>query len=106
MQQFVIIAYDATDDGAYERRMACREAHTKAMAEMREKGNMLCGLALLNDAGKMIGSNVIVNFPSRTELDKWLENEPYIMGKVWDNITIINAKLGDSFKDLLLVDGA
>ena len=44
--------------------------------------------------------------PSRTELDKWLENEPYIMGKVWDNITIINAKLGDSFKDLLLVDGA
>ena len=103
MQQFVIIAYDATDAGALERRMACREAHTKAMAEMRASGNMLCGLALLDDAGKMIGSNVVVNFPTREDVDKWLEKESYVTGKVWENITIINAKLGDSFKDLLVV---
>jgi uncharacterized protein YciI len=101
MQQFVILAYDATDDGALARRMACREAHTKAMAQMRAQGNMLCGLALLDDTGKMIGSNVVVNFPTRANLDAWLAQEPYIAGKVWENITIINAKLGDSFKDLI-----
>lgn len=106
MQQFVIIAYDATDDDALSRRMACREDHTKKIAEMRASGNMLCGLALLNDEGKMIGSNIVVNFPSRGDVDKYLETEPYITGKVWENITIINAKLGDSFKDLLLVGGA
>lgn len=103
MQQFVILAYDATDDGALARRMACREAHTKAMAQARADGNMVCGLALLDDAGKMIGSNVIVNFPSRAEVDAWLAVEPYVVGKVWDKITVINAKLGDSFKDLVKI---
>ncbi|MEQ1789407.1 MAG: YciI family protein [Rickettsiales bacterium] len=99
--QFVIIAYDATDADAMARRMAAREAHTKAMAQARENGNMICGAALLDDAGKMIGSNVIVNYPSRKELDEWLATEPYIVGKVWDNITIIPAKLGDTFKELI-----
>ncbi len=101
MQQFVIIAYDAKDEGAMARRMAAREAHTKAMAQARENGNMVCGAALLDDAGKMIGSNIIVNYPSRKELDEWLAAEPYVVGKVWDNITVIPAKLGDSFKDLI-----
>jgi uncharacterized protein YciI len=101
MQQFVILAYDATDDGALARRMAAREAHTQAMAAMRANGNMLCGLALLDEAGKMIGSNVVVNFSTRAELDAWLAAEPYVTGKVWDKITIINAKLGDSFKNLI-----
>ena len=102
MQQFVIIAYDAKDEGAMARRMSARTAHTEAMAEARENGNMICGAALLDEAGKMIGSNIIVNYPSRKELDAWLAAEPYVTGKVWDNITVIPAKLGDSFKDLLI----
>jgi uncharacterized protein len=100
--QFVIIAYDAKDEGAMARRMAARDAHTKAMAEARANGNMICGAALLDDNGKMIGSNIIVNYESRKELDVWLAKEPYVSGKVWDNITVIPAKLGDSFKDLLM----
>ncbi len=101
MQQFVILAYDAKDEGAMARRMAAREAHTKAMAQARTDGNMICGAALLDDTGKMIGSNIIVNYPSRKELDEWLVVEPYVAGKVWENITVIPAKLGDTFKDLI-----
>lgn len=101
MQQFVILAYDATDENALERRMAARTAHMQAMTEARAKGNMICGAALLDDAGKMIGSNIVVNFPSRAEVDAWLASEPYVAGKVWEKITIIPAKLGDTFKDLL-----
>ncbi len=101
MQQFVIIAYDAKDEGAMERRMAARAAHTQAMAESRKNGNMICGAALLDESGKMIGSNIIVNYPSRKELDEWLAVEPYVVGKVWENITVIPAKLGDTFKDLI-----
>lgn len=101
MQQFVIIAYDAKDDGAMARRAEAREAHTQAMAQARANGNIICGAALLDDSGKMIGSNVIVNYPSRKELDDWLAVEPYIVGKVWENITIIPARIGDAFKDLI-----
>ncbi|MEZ5690402.1 MAG: YciI family protein [Rickettsiales bacterium] len=101
MQQFVIMAYDATDEKAMERRLAAREEHTKAMTLARENGNMLCGAALLDDNGKMIGSNILVNFSSRAELDAWLASEPYVKGKVWDKITVTPARLGDSFKDLI-----
>lgn len=101
MQQFVIIAYDAKDEGAMARRMVAREAHMEAMAQARKNGQMICGVALLDDAGKMIGSNIVVNMPDRASVDAWLAAEPYVTGKVWDNITVIPAKLGDSFKDLL-----
>ncbi len=99
--QFVILAYDATDDGALARRMAAREAHTAAMAQARAAGNMLCGAALLDDAGKMIGSNIIVNYETRAELDAWLATEPYVVGKVWGEVKVIPAKLGDTFKDFI-----
>jgi len=101
MQQFVILAYDATDADAINRRMAAREAHTAAMAQARAEGKMLCGAALLDDSGKMIGSNIIVNYESRAELDAWLAVEPYIVGKVWGEVKVIPAKLGDTFKDLI-----
>ena len=101
MQQFVILAYDATDADAINRRMAARDAHTTAIAQARARGNILCGAALLDDSGKMIGSNVVVNFPSRAEVDSWLASDPYVVGKVWENITIIPARIGDAFKDLI-----
>jgi len=37
MKQFVLVAYDAKDEGALGRRMAAREEHLKAIAELRAK---------------------------------------------------------------------
>lgn len=36
----------------------------------------------------MIGSAVIVDFPSRAELDDWLKNDPYVTGGVWQKIEV------------------
>jgi uncharacterized protein YciI len=99
--QFVILAYDAKDEGAQARRMECRAAHTQGITKARATGNIFCGVALLDESGKMIGSNIMVNFPTRAELDSWLADEPYITGKVWEKVSVIPAKLGDSFKDLI-----
>ncbi len=101
MKQFIIIAYDATDDKALDRRMAAREAHTKAITELRAKGNALCGSAILDEDEKMIGSVVITNFPSRADFDAWLETEPYVVNKVWERVVVLNGRLGPSFTDLL-----
>lgn len=46
------------------------------------------GGALLDDAGKMIGSVIVVDYPSREELDNWLKVEPYVVGDVWQRIDI------------------
>jgi uncharacterized protein YciI len=100
-KQFIIIAYDATDEKALERRMASRAAHVEEINRLRAAGNALCGIAIQDDNDKMIGSVVITNFASRAELDKWLATEPYVVNKVWEKITILNGSIGPSFADLI-----
>ena len=101
MKQFILIAYDAKDAGAYERRMTVREEHMKLISELRAKGNALCGAAILDDQEKMIGSVIVTSFPSRAEFEAWLKVEPYATKKVWDKITVLNGKLAPAFADLI-----
>lgn len=86
--QFIITAYDYTDDQAFKRRTECREEHLASMKQKKESKEILYAGALLNEGGQMIGSVVITNFSSREELEKWLADEPYVTGQVWENITI------------------
>ncbi len=98
--QFVLICRDGTDDKALERRMAAREAHLAGCAEYKARGEHMVGAALLNDKGTMIGSMMLVDFPSRKDLDAWLEKEAYVTAGVWQDIEIIPAKVGPSFEKL------
>ncbi|MBI3630920.1 MAG: hypothetical protein HY221_01105 [Candidatus Sungbacteria bacterium] len=106
MKQFIIIAYDYKDDGAYERRMAARTAHMNGVNTLRANGNIACGIAITDDNEKMIGSVMVMNFPSREQFDTWLKTEPYVTGKVWDSVTVLNGKLPPAFEDLILKKAA
>ena len=101
MKQFILIAYDAKDAEALERRMAARTEHLRGISELRDKGNMLFGSAIMDDNEKMIGSVIAANFESRAEFDKWLDVEPYVINKVWEKITVLNGKLAPTFLDLI-----
>ena len=92
--QFIVIAHDAKDEGALERRLSVREQHLEFAAKMFENQKWLFASALLDDDGNMNGSVIACEFPSENELRKeWLEKEAYVLGKVWDDITIRKAKL-------------
>jgi uncharacterized protein YciI len=95
--QFLVTAYDGKDGGALERRLAVREEHLKATAQMKAEGKTLFAGALLDENEKMIGSALIVNFPSREELDKWLEVEPYMVNNVWKQLDIKPFKAASIF---------
>ncbi len=95
--QFLVTAYDGKDEGALERRLAVREDHLKATAQMKAEGKTLFAGALLDENEKMIGSALIVNFPSREELDKWLEVEPYMINNVWKQLDIKPFKAASIF---------
>jgi uncharacterized protein YciI len=41
----------------------------------------------------MIGSTLHLEFPDRAALDAVLKNDPYVSGKVWDNINVREARL-------------
>ncbi len=92
--QFIVIAYDGIDDKAIERRKAVREDHLENAKEMFDSGKWLYAAAILDDAGKMIGSMVMCDFVSREELkNQWLNREPYVLGKVWEKIDINRAQV-------------
>jgi len=86
--QFILTGYDGTDSGALERRMKVRESHLEKIADLKKSGNFICGGAILDDNGKMIGSMIVYEFPDRKALDEYLKEEPYIYGKVWEKIDI------------------
>lgn len=95
--QFLLVAYDGSDELALERRMRVREDHIRLGDEMVAAGSMLFGTAILDDGGQMIGSMLVLDFPSRAELDAWLEVEPYVVGDVWRRIEVQACRVGPSF---------
>lgn len=90
--QYLVIAYDYND--ALERRLEIRDKHVKNVKELMIKGNIINAGALIED-DKMIGSTLFVEFENDDKLEEWLENEPYVKGKVWnyEEIQIVPVKL-------------
>jgi uncharacterized protein len=80
MNQYLITAYNGTDENALERRMNVRPFHLEGAKKLKENGNFIIGGAMLNDEGKMIGSTMI--------LQDWIDNEPYIQQKVWEKFEV------------------
>jgi hypothetical protein len=95
--QFLIIAYDGSDDKAMERRMAAREAHLAGIVKMKEEGKAIYGVAILNEREQMIGSVLVVDYPTRADLDAWLKTEPYVAGDVWRKIEVLPARVPPMF---------
>ncbi len=86
--EFLVIAMDGTDEGALDRRMAARADHLEGITKLKEEGRFLAGGAILDDDGKMIGSAVILDFPSRESAEAAVAGDPYSRGDVWRDITI------------------
>ena len=86
--QFILMAYDGTDTGALDRRMAVRQQHLDKIDQLIKRGEFIYGGAILDNSGKMRGSVVLYEFPDRAALDKCLESEPYILNGVWEKIEI------------------
>ncbi len=95
--QFLLIAYDATDDKALERRIAARDAHLALIKQNHSEGHARYGAAILSDDGKMVGSMMVLEYPSRAELEQWLAAEPYVLQEVWANLQITECKIAPSF---------
>jgi uncharacterized protein len=86
--QFLLLAYDGTDDGALQRRMKVREEHFSRITLRKKAGEFLLGGAILDDSGKMIGSMIVYDFPDMQSMEESLKDEPYLTGGVWEKIEI------------------
>lgn len=95
MLQFVIIAHDGTDEEALDRRMAARPLHFEGAGKLKEAGNFILGGAMLDEERRMNGSIMILQFETEDEMKNWFDNEPYVTGKVWQQIEIKPFKVAD-----------
>jgi len=66
-----------------------------------EVHKVLCAGGITNEEGTPVGSFLIMDFASRELLDQYLETEPYITEKVWEqvkvepcNAVILNNEMG------------
>jgi uncharacterized protein len=98
--QFLVTAYDYTDESVLERRLAAREQHINSIEELFKQGKHLFAVAILNEHEKMIGSAIIADFNSKEELEEWLKVEPYVVNRVWEKIEIKPCRVGPMFMNL------
>jgi len=83
---YVIHAYDYPDSLAH--RMAVRPAHLDFVRQLKARGQFILGGALLNDAGQMIGSMLMLSLDTDEQLQQYLLTDPYIMENVWEKIDV------------------
>jgi uncharacterized protein len=95
--QFLVIGHDGHDEKAQERRLAAREEHLAGVVKMKAEGKLIFGVAMLDDQERMIGSLMVVELPSRSDVDAWLKTEPYVIRKVWQKIEIFPARVPPLF---------
>jgi hypothetical protein len=86
--KYVIHAYDHTDADALDRRMAVRPNHLDYVRQLKAKGQFILGGALLDPAGTMIGSMLLLELENGAQLDDYLQTDPYIVQGVWDKIDV------------------
>ena len=82
--QFVITAYDG--EGMLAKRMEVRPLHLEGMERLKD--HLVCAGGLLDDAGNLKGSVLVMEFENREELDEYLANEIYVKEHVWERITV------------------
>ena len=96
--QFLITAFDGKDSEALDRRMAARPDHIAYATVGKEAGKVIIGGAILDDDGKMIGSMLVVDYPSKEAVEKeYIANDPYFLGKVWQEIEIRPYRVAEIF---------
>jgi uncharacterized protein YciI len=86
--EFLVIARDGTDMDAMTRRLSTRPAHFERARKEKAAGVLLMGGAILDEHDQMIGSSLYVSLKDRTTLDKWLADDPYTKGNVWQSFEI------------------
>jgi len=95
MKQYVIIARDGTDEKALDRRMETRPGHLAGARQLKTDNHFILGGAMLNKAGQMEGSVMIVQFETEAQFQNWYNNEPYITAGVWKTIEVKPFKVAD-----------
>ena len=98
MDYLVIMRMGDPKDPELQRlRAEHRDAHLARASGYRERGHLVIGGALMDDAGKPTGSMAIARFDSHKELDDWLAGDPWTQHGVYTDIEITPFRIADHY---------
>ena len=84
---FVVLGFDGTDDAAPGRRLSARDEHVACITEEAKAGRLALGLPLHDEAGRSIGSLMVLDVPDRAAALEYLAKEPFARG-VWQRMEL------------------
>jgi uncharacterized protein len=93
---FLVLAWDV-QEGGDTRRDAARPAHAQSIRQLWEEGRVVLGAGILDDDGAVRGSLVIVDYPTREEVDSYLATEPFVTEGVWGRVEVHPLRLPDFY---------
>jgi len=85
---YIVIAHDGTDPEAPARRQRVRATHLEGIRPAVDSGMLQLGGAILDDAGTMIGSVLLVEAESADAARDFIDNDIYRREGVWQRIEI------------------
>ena len=97
---FIAIARDGTDELALSRRAAVRAKHLEGIAPLIEAGTVQLGGAMLNDAGEMIGSMLLIEASDLGTVRAMLERDVYTTAGVWQSFEIMPFRIAVTAKEV------
>lgn len=90
---YAILAFDGTDEGAPARRAAARDAHVAFITGEASAGRLALGLPLHDEAGRGLGSLMVLDAPDRAGLDAYLAGEPFARSGVWQRREVFEFRI-------------
>lgn len=79
-------------EGTLEKRLAARPQHLARLSALNEQGRLITAGPLPQNpedpSQGFLGSLIVVEFASRTELDAWLAEEPYLAAGVYAHVDV------------------
>ncbi|HLG66261.1 MAG TPA: YciI family protein [Acidimicrobiales bacterium] len=94
---FLVLAWDAPGPDGASRRDAVRPAHAASIRELWEQGRVVLGAGILDEAGGVRGSVVIVDYPGREDVERYLASEPFATEGVWDRVEVHPLRVPDFY---------
>ena len=94
---FLVLAWDVSEDDSGSHRDAVRAAHSASIRELWEQGHVLLGAGILDAGGVVRGSLVVVDYPNRVDVDRYLAAEPFATEGVWERVEVHPLRVGDIY---------
>lgn len=86
MPHFVLYALDKP--GREAARLEARPAHRARLREHDHKVAVRVGGPLLDDAGKMIGTMLVIEAGAKAEVEAFVAGDPYVAADVYASVAI------------------